>query len=88
VDALRATRFFDDTVVVMTADHGDMLHAHGGMIQKWHVAYEEVVHVPFVVRFARICPSMWIWFCFNVDLNARRVYFSLSLFLFFKSTCV
>ena len=26
-----------------------MLGAHGGMHQKWHNAYEETVHVPFVV---------------------------------------
>jgi arylsulfatase A-like enzyme len=47
--ALRATRAHDNTIVVFTSDHGDMLGAHGGMHQKWHNAYEETVHVPFVV---------------------------------------
>ena len=47
--ALRATRAYENTIVVFTSDHGDMLGAHGGMHQKWHNAYEETVHVPFVV---------------------------------------
>ena len=47
--ALRETRAYENTIVVFTSDHGDMLGAHGGMHQKWHNAYEETVHVPFVV---------------------------------------
>lgn len=46
---LRNSRFFDNTVVVYTSDHGDMLGAHGGMHQKWYNAYEETVRVPFIV---------------------------------------
>jgi hypothetical protein len=38
----------DETVVIFTSDHGDMLGAHGGMHQKWHQAYEEASHVPFI----------------------------------------
>ncbi len=37
------------TIVVFTSDHGDHLGAHGGMIHKWHTAYEEIVRVPFVI---------------------------------------
>ena len=37
-----------DTIVIFTSDHGDMLGAHGGMHQKWHQAYEESTHVPFI----------------------------------------
>jgi len=44
----------DDTVVVFTSDHGDMLGAHGGMAQKWHQAYEESTHVPFIVHNPRL----------------------------------
>jgi len=39
-----------NTIVVFTSDHGDMLGAHGGMKQKWHQAYEETTHVPFIVH--------------------------------------
>lgn len=49
LDALRATKAHENTIVIFTADHGEMLGAHGGMHQKWHNAYEETTHVPFVV---------------------------------------
>jgi arylsulfatase A-like enzyme len=49
LDALRATKAFQNTIVVFSTDHGDMLGAHGGMHQKWHHAYEETTHIPFVV---------------------------------------
>ena len=46
--ALRATNAYQNTIVVFASDHGEMLGAHGGMHQKWHNAYEETTHVPFV----------------------------------------
>ena len=49
LDALRATKAYENTIVVFISDHGDMLGAHGGMHQKWHNAYEETTHVPFLV---------------------------------------
>jgi arylsulfatase A-like enzyme len=48
-ERLRRSRFFENTIVIYTSDHGDMLGAHGGMHQKWYNAYEETLHVPFVV---------------------------------------
>lgn len=39
----------DDTIVVFTSDHGDMLGAHGGLMQKWHNAYDESIRVPLVI---------------------------------------
>ena len=49
LDALRASAAYENTIVVFSSDHGDMQGAHGGMHEKWHVAYEEALHVPFVV---------------------------------------
>ena len=49
LDALRATKQFEHTIVVFSTDHGDMLGAHGGMHQKWHIAYDEATRIPFVV---------------------------------------
>lgn len=46
---LAASRFADDTIVVYTSDHGEMLGAHGGMHQKWHNAYDETLRVPLLV---------------------------------------
>jgi arylsulfatase A-like enzyme len=49
LDALAASPAFENTIVVLSSDHGDMQGAHGGMHEKWHVAYEEALHVPFIV---------------------------------------
>jgi arylsulfatase A-like enzyme len=47
----------DNTIVIFTCDHGDYGGAHGGMVQKWHTAYEEAIHVPFVVSSPLINPT-------------------------------
>ena len=49
LDALRETDAYENTIVIFSSDHGDMQGAHGGMHEKWHVAYEEALHVPFIV---------------------------------------
>jgi choline-sulfatase len=56
-DALRQTRFFENTIVVFTSDHGDMLGAHGGLMQKWYQTYQESVHVPFIVSNPLLFPN-------------------------------
>ncbi len=53
--ALEETGQADNTIVVFLADHGEYAAAHGMMIEKWHTAYQEALHVPVVVRFP---PSM------------------------------
>jgi hypothetical protein len=49
LDALRASRAYENTIAVFTSDHGDMQGAHGGRHEQWHVAYDEALRVPFVV---------------------------------------
>jgi len=49
LQALDENGLTGNTIVVFLADHGDMTGAHGGMIQKWHNAYEETVRVPMVI---------------------------------------
>ncbi|NLV73244.1 MAG: sulfatase-like hydrolase/transferase [Chloroflexi bacterium] len=39
----------DDTLVIFTADHGDLCGGHG-MIDKHYVMYEDVTHVPLILR--------------------------------------
>ena len=46
LNALRATSAYENTIVIFSSDHGDMLGGHGGMHEKWHNAYEETIHVP------------------------------------------
>jgi len=47
----------ENTIVVFCADHGEVAGAHGQMIQKWHSAYEEVIHVPMVVSSPLVNPT-------------------------------
>ncbi|MFZ4519257.1 MAG: sulfatase-like hydrolase/transferase [Microthrixaceae bacterium] len=56
LDALDASGMADDTIVVFTSDHGDLLGAHGGMQQKWANAYDEALRVPMVVRGPGVAP--------------------------------
>jgi arylsulfatase A-like enzyme len=39
----------DNAVLVRTADHGELLGAHGGLHQKWFNLYDEATRVPFVI---------------------------------------
>ena len=56
LDALDASGMADDTIVVLTSDHGDLLGAHGGMQQKWANAYDEAIRVPMVVKGPGVAP--------------------------------
>lgn len=38
-----------EAVLVRTADHGDLLGAHGGLHQKWFNLYDEATRVPFTI---------------------------------------
>ena len=55
--ALDANGLRDNTIIIFTTDHGDHSGAHGGMIQKWHTAYEEAIHVPFIVSSPLVNPD-------------------------------
>ncbi len=49
LESLERSGMADDTIVVFTSDHGDLLGAHGGLIQKWFNAFDEATRVPFLV---------------------------------------
>jgi arylsulfatase A-like enzyme len=49
LDRLDQLGLADNTLVVFTSDHGEMLGAHG--MREKNVFYEESVHVPLVMRF-------------------------------------
>ena len=41
---------WSNTVVMYVSDHGELLGSHGGLYQKWHQTYDEVLRVPWVVH--------------------------------------
>lgn len=47
----------ENTVVIFLTDHGEYGGAHGMMMEKWHTAYAEALHVPVVVRDPRLTGS-------------------------------
>ena len=61
LDALRRTGRFDRTIVIVAADHGEAFREHGWMLHTTTL-YEEMIHVPLVIRFPpRIgrLPARW-----------------------------
>jgi arylsulfatase A-like enzyme len=50
---LDALGLADDTVVIYTSDHGDLCGGHG-MVDKHYVMYDDVMRVPFIVRWPRL----------------------------------
>lgn len=57
IKALKSTIFYDDTIIIYTSDHGDLLGSHGGLFQKWYQAYEEAIHVPLIIHNPRLVPQ-------------------------------
>jgi arylsulfatase len=49
IDVLDEMNLWRDTVVVLTADHGEMGGSHGGLKGKGPFSYEENAHVPFII---------------------------------------
>jgi choline-sulfatase len=57
LDELDAAGLTEDTVVIRTADHGEMGLAHGGLRQKNFNFYEESLRVPLVYSNRRLYPE-------------------------------
>jgi arylsulfatase A-like enzyme len=49
VDVMNEMDLWRDTVVVFTADHGEMGGAHGGLKGKGPFTYDENIHVPMII---------------------------------------
>uniref|UniRef100_UPI0030D7660A sulfatase-like hydrolase/transferase n=1 Tax=uncultured Sunxiuqinia sp. TaxID=1573825 RepID=UPI0030D7660A len=49
LEALDQNGLTDNTLVIFTSDHGEMLGAHG--LREKNVFYEESAHVPLIIRF-------------------------------------
>jgi len=49
IKELETLGMLDNTIIIMTSDHGELVGAHGGMSGKGATAYREQNNVPFVV---------------------------------------
>ena len=49
LDALRGWKLFDDTLILVTADHGELMGEHG-VAGHGRFLYEEEIRIPFIVK--------------------------------------
>ena len=56
LDTLEEAGLLDDTLIIRTADHGEMGMTHGGMRQKNFNFYEEATRVPLVYSNPKLFP--------------------------------
>lgn len=54
---LQNSIFYDNTIIIYTSDHGDLLGSHGGLFQKWYQSYEEAIHVPLIIHNPKLVPQ-------------------------------
>ena len=48
-DFLKERGLYEDTVIILTADHGDMCGSHG-MPDKHYVLYDDIVKIPLIIK--------------------------------------
>jgi len=60
----------DETAVLFSTDHGDMTGSHGGFWDKGEFMYEEIYHIPQIIRFPGVAPAGMVRdeFVTNMDL--------------------
>ncbi len=46
---------YSNTIILFVSDHGELLSSHGNMHQKWYNAYQESIHVPFIISSPIFC---------------------------------
>jgi choline-sulfatase len=55
--ALKASRFYRDTIVILWSDHGELLSSHGDMHEKWHQSFQESARIPLMISNPVMFPS-------------------------------
>ena len=51
LDRLDELKLVDNTMIIFTADHGEMMGSHG--LREKNVFYEESAHIPLLIRFPK-----------------------------------
>lgn len=52
--ALEETGQLENTVIIFTADHGDMMSGHGMVWKSTQSFYDEIVRVPLIIRYPKL----------------------------------
>lgn len=56
LDKLEETGLSDNTIVIFTTDHGHFIGQHG-LITKGPFHYEDMIRVPFIVKYPKVVPA-------------------------------
>ncbi len=56
LDTLEETGLLEDTIIIRTADHGELGLSHG-MREKAYTVYEEMIHIPLIVSNPKLFPT-------------------------------
>jgi len=50
INFMKKTGLYDNTIIVLTSDHGEELDEHGKIGMHAHTLYNELLHVPFIIK--------------------------------------
>jgi arylsulfatase A-like enzyme len=53
LEYLKRKNLFDNTVIIFTSDHGEEFCEHGMVAEHSHTLYNELLHVPLMIKFVR-----------------------------------
>jgi arylsulfatase A-like enzyme len=56
LDALEKAELLENTIIIRTADHGELGLSHG-MREKSYTAYEEMIHIPLIISNPQLFPE-------------------------------
>lgn len=65
IDRLKKLDIFNNTIIVITSDHGEEFWEHNGF-EHGHTLYKEVVHVPLIIKYSSKLPPKRIPSCVNL----------------------
>lgn len=54
INKIKALGLFDNSIIIFTSDHGEMMGSHGVRPREKQLAWDEAVKVPFLIRFPGI----------------------------------
>lgn len=60
IDDLKARGLYDDSVIILTSDHGDSL-GEGGRMGHAYTLYPEIVRVPLIMHVPAAMRERWTW---------------------------
>lgn len=54
ISKIKALELFDNSIIIFTSDHGEMMGSHGVRPREKQVAWDEAAKVPFLIRYPHI----------------------------------